>query len=100
MSTSPPSILLTKKADADITGVLNYITEKFGSVYADKFLRKLTDLFKLISHQPFIGRPAKQDPTIRVFVLSKQNKIVYKITESEIVILRVLNLKTRASENF
>jgi hypothetical protein len=38
---SAPSlvIIITKKADADESANYNYITETFGSIYADKFVK-------------------------------------------------------------
>ena len=33
-------------------------------------------------------------------MMSKQNKIIYKITEKEIVVLRILNRRTKLSGEF
>jgi len=91
------SIIITAKADADETAIYQYISETFGTIYADKFRKRLIELLKLLVSHPFIGRPAKGDTSIRVLMLSKQNKIVYKITETEIVVLRILNTRTKLS---
>lgn len=87
MSAPSLSIIITKKADADETAIYNYIAETFGSIYADNFRKRLIEVFKLMARQPFIGRPAKGNASIRVLMMSRQNKIVYKITETEIVVL-------------
>ena len=94
------SIIITKKADTDETAIYNYISETFGSIYADNFRKKLIEVFKLLARQPFIGRPAKQDAFVRVLMMSRQNKIVYKITETEVVVLRILNTRTKLSGEF
>jgi plasmid stabilization system protein ParE len=94
------SIIITRKADADELAIYQFISETFGSFYADRFRKKLIALFRLMSKQPFIGRPAKQDNLVRVLMMSKQNKIVYKLTESEIIILRILNSKAKVSGDF
>lgn len=93
-------IVITKKADNDESAVFDYITNKFGETYARKFRERLVQAFTVISRQPFIGRPAKNDKEIRVLQLSKQNKIVYKITETEVIILRLLHTKTNLSTKF
>jgi len=80
MKAIPLNIIITKKADGDETSIYNYISEKFGRQYAEKFRKKIIDLFRLIALQPFAGRPAKNDSSIRVFIISKQNKLVYKPT--------------------
>lgn len=55
------SIIVTKKADTDELVIYQYISKTFGSLYANNFRKKLTEVFTLMAKQPFIGRPAKQD---------------------------------------
>ena len=100
MSASFLNIVITKKADADETAIYEYITTSFGSVYADNFRKKLIGLFNLISRQPFIGRPARNDASIRVFQMSRQNKIVYKLNDTEIIVLRILHTRMKISGEF
>lgn len=59
-------LTLTKKADKDEANIYNYITEKFGEIYAEKFREQLIQLFRLLCKQPFVGRPAKNAPALRV----------------------------------
>lgn len=94
------NILFTRKADKDEFAIYQYISETFGEVYATKFRSKLINLFYTLTEQPYIGRPAKNDTSLRVIIISKQNKIVYKVTGKNIVIIRILNTKTDKSENF
>lgn len=94
------NIVFTRKADKDEIAIYQYISETFGQIYANKFRSKLIDLFHSLINQPYIGRPAKNDISLRVVVVSKQNKIVYKVTEKNIVIIRIINTKTGISENF
>jgi plasmid stabilization system protein ParE len=90
----------TRKADRDELGIYNYISEEFGEIYAKKFRTNLIEFCKLLIKQPFIGRPAKNDSTLRVFVFSKQNKIVYKVESNRIIIIRILNIKTNLSSKY
>ena len=100
MSGPSLSITITQKADADEIAIYNYITETFGIIYADNFRKRLIELFKLMVKQPFIGRPAKGNSNIRVLMMSRHNKIVYRIIDPEIVVLRILNTKKRMSGGF
>lgn len=36
----------------------------------------------------------------RVLMMGKQNKIVYKITETEVIVVRILNTRTTLQVNF
>lgn len=93
-------ILVTKKADADEQLIYDYITKTFGEIYALKFRQKIIGLFKVLDRYPFIGRVAKNDNSLRVVLFSKQNKIIYKVTEKEIVIIRILNTKTHTASRY
>jgi plasmid stabilization system protein ParE len=93
-------ILITRHADKDEQLIYDYITDTFGEVYAIRFRQKLTALFKTLTKYPFIGRIAKKDPSLRVVLLSKQNKIIYKIKETDVVIIRILNARTHLASKF
>lgn len=76
-------VILTKKADKDQAAIYKYILKKFGDIYANKFREKLINLFELLSKQPLIERPAKNDNTLRIYIFSRQNRLVYKVSEYE-----------------
>ncbi|WP_207493381.1 type II toxin-antitoxin system RelE/ParE family toxin [Aridibaculum aurantiacum] len=93
-------VFTTKKAENDEAAIYHYIAATFGEIYARKFRDNLIEVFTILSKQPFIGRPAKKGQNLRVFLFSKQNKIVYKVSDTEIVILRLLNTNTNFSGRF
>jgi plasmid stabilization system protein ParE len=93
-------VTVTEKANQDEEKTFKYISEKFGRLYAENFRKKLIELFTLLAKQPFIGRPAKKDATLRVYIFSKQNKLIYKVIETEIVIVRLLHTNTNIASKF
>lgn len=72
---TPYTLNFTRKADKDESDIYKYITDKFGEIYAKRFRRNLIEFCHLLTQQPFIGRPAKNNETLRVFIFSKRNKI-------------------------
>ena len=94
------SLNFTRKADNDEHNINGYISSEFGEVYAKKFRANLIEFCNILIKQPFIGRPAKNDSALRVFVFSKQNKIVYKVDGKQITIIRILNMKTNLSSKY
>lgn len=94
------SLTLTGKADKDEAGIYKYIKDKFGEIYADKFRVSFIQFCHLLTKQPFIGRPAKNDTSLRIFIFNKQNKIVYKVDDNSIIIIRILNTRTNLSSKF
>jgi len=93
-------ITFTKRADKDEINIYEYITQKFGEIYAVNFRQRLITFLKLLGKQPYIGRPAKQDNSLRVYIFNKQNKIVYKIKEQNVTIIRILHTKTNLASRF
>ena len=100
MSRPSLNILVTKKADTDEQSIYKYIDRKFGKIYADRFRLKIIDLFKRLAVTPTAGRVAKNDRSLRVFIFNRQNKVVYKTTESEIVIIRILRAKRKTAGRY
>ncbi|HEX8677699.1 MAG TPA: type II toxin-antitoxin system RelE/ParE family toxin [Segetibacter sp.] len=78
----------------------DYIMEKFGEIYADNFRQKLITFLQLLSKEPHLGRPAKKDSSLRVYIFNKQNKIVYKIKEKDVTIIRILHTNTNLASRF
>ena len=100
MSKQPLNVLITKKADADEESIYNYIFRRFGKIYADKFCSNIIALFRKIALTPTAGRLAKKDPSLRVFIFYLQNKVVYKTTEANVTIIRILNAKTKSASKY
>lgn len=94
------TITLTSKADKDEAAIYKYIATEFGKIYADRFREKLIEFFHLLSKQPFIGRPAKNNPALRVYIFTRQNKVIYKVIDEEIVIIRLLNSKSNLASKY
>jgi toxin ParE1/3/4 len=93
-------ISFTKRADKDEIKIYDYITEKFGEIYADNFRQKLITFLQLLVKEPHLGRPAKQDSSLRVYIFNKQNKIVYKIKDQDLTVIRILHTNTNLASRF
>jgi plasmid stabilization system protein ParE len=94
------NIVFTKSADKDEASIYKYIAETFGEIYAERFREKLLNAILLLSRHPFVGRPARNNPSLRVLLLNKQNKLVYTIAENDLIILRLLNTRTNYPSDF
>ena len=90
----------TRKADKDESDIYKYIADKFGEVYAKKFRKNFIEFCHLLTKQPFIGRPAKNDAALKVFIFGKQSKVVYKVEDNCITIIRILAMKTSPSSKY
>ncbi|MGI8952346.1 MAG: type II toxin-antitoxin system RelE/ParE family toxin [Chitinophagaceae bacterium] len=93
-------IIITAKADEDERSTYNYIAGNFGEIYAQQFRTKTLEVFEKLCKYPFIGRVAKNSNRLRVLIFNKQNKIIYKVTETDVIIVRILNTKTNLSSKY
>lgn len=100
MSRQPLRILITEKADSDEEAIYKYIARKFGKIYADKFRLRIIDLFKKLAVTPTAGRIAKNDRSLRIFIFNRHNKVVYKATQTDVVIVRILSSSRKASGEY
>lgn len=93
-------IVLTRLADKDEGKIYTYIANEFGMIYADEFRKKLLDFLYVLAKYPFIGRPAKNKEFLRVFIFRKKNKIIYRVDDDTISIIRILNQKQKISGSY
>ena len=63
------------KADKDEAGIYKYIREKFGEIDAEKFRVNFIQFCHLLTKQPFIGRPAKNDAALKVLFSAGKIKL-------------------------
>jgi uncharacterized protein YpmB len=56
--------------------------------------------FEKLAKYLLIERVAKKDKSLRVLIPNNKNKIIYKVTEEEIIIVRILNMRTKRSSDY
>ena len=84
--------LLTAAARKDIIEIGRFTTEKWGKRQRDKYLKQLDDAFKLLAHQPEIGRDADDIKSGYKKFSQGSHIIFYRAgTESKIVVIRILH---------
>ncbi|MCW3106848.1 MAG: ParE toxin of type toxin-antitoxin system, parDE [Segetibacter sp.] len=94
------NVLITKRADKDESKIFEYIAKEFGETYAVVFRKKLIELFHTLSKHPLMEGLLKKMHHLEWLFIINKIKIVYKVTESDIIIIRILNTKTNLSHNF
>lgn len=72
------SLRFTRKADEDEADIYKYIAEQFGEIYADQFRASFIQFCELLRKQPAIGRPAKNDTSLRIFILLSKISLCIK----------------------
>ncbi|WP_404346010.1 type II toxin-antitoxin system RelE/ParE family toxin [Vreelandella venusta] len=84
--------MLTASDRKDVVDIGRFTTGRWEKRQRDKYLRQLDDAFKLLAHQPDIGRDADdKKPGYKKF-RQGSHIIFYRAgTESRIVVIRILH---------
>ena len=82
---------LSKKAESDITGILEYSYKEFGEKTALDYYLSLKKTFVLLSEQPQIGRDIKNIRAGYFCHEHAKHTIFYSLKENSILIIRVLH---------
>jgi plasmid stabilization system protein ParE len=80
-------IVWTKRANTKFNKIIDYLELEWGPNVTRNFVNKVYDIIDLISDQPDLGTLENPDKKIRGFLVTKHNRLFYRITEREIVLL-------------
>jgi plasmid stabilization system protein ParE len=86
-------IVWTTRSHKKFTTIINYLEEVGGSRVAETFVTKSFDLIEIISEHPELGTVEYPEKGIRGFLLTKHNKLFYRVTETEIILLNFFDTR-------
>lgn len=87
-------IIWTKRANAKFNKIISYLEEEWGEQVTRNFVRKTYDIIELISDQSDLGTIENVDKKIRGFLLTKHNRIFYRVTDKEIILLNFFDVRS------
>jgi len=87
-------IVWTKRANSKFNNIINYLEQKWGSKVTQHFVRKTYDVIDLISEQPDLGTVENQERKIRGFLLTKHNRLFYRVSDNEIILLNFFDTRS------
>lgn len=87
-------IIWTKRANAKFNKIISYLEEEWGEQVTRNFVRKTYDIIELISDQSDLGTIENVDKNIRGFLLTKHNRIFYRVTDKEIILLNFFDVRS------
>ena len=87
-------IVWTKRAITKFNNIIKYLEEDWGEGVTENFVRKTYDIIELISDQPALGTLENPEKNIRGFLLTKHNRLFYRETEKEIILLNFFDTRS------
>jgi plasmid stabilization system protein ParE len=74
--------------------VLEYLEREWSHKVAAEFLRKIDNKFDILSKQPMIGRPSQKYKNVRGIIITRHNKMYYRIQGNKIIIINLFDTRT------
>ena len=92
-------IVLSNKYLKSLDKLLNYLLPIWGNKVSQKSIKEIDKHILLISTQPLIGLSSAKSKTVRSVLVSKHNRLYYKIEKDSIVILDIKDTHINPSKN-
>lgn len=87
-------IVWTKRANNKFNKIIDFLEEEWGPNVTRNFVRKTYDILDLISDQPDLGTMENKERKIRGFLLTKHNRLFYRATDKEIILLNFFDTRS------
>jgi|SRR5689334_3728577 len=92
-------IIYKKRFSNKLIKLLQYLEVEWGQKTAAEFLNKLDSRIHTLKEQPFIGKPSAKKPQVRTILITKHNRIYYKISNNTIIILNLYDTRKNPQNN-
>ncbi|MCW5912865.1 MAG: type II toxin-antitoxin system RelE/ParE family toxin [Cyclobacteriaceae bacterium] len=87
-------IIWTKRANHKFNTIIQYLEEEWGEQVTRNFVKRVYSILDLISDQPDIGTLEHPEKRIRGFLLTRHNRLFYRVTENEIILLNFFDTRS------
>ena len=87
-------IVWTKRANSKFNKIIDHLEKEWGLKVTQNFVKKTYDIIELISDQSELGTIENSEKNIRGFLLTKHNRLFYRVTETEIILLNFFDTRS------
>jgi plasmid stabilization system protein ParE len=87
-------VIWTKRANEKFNQIIYYLENKWGQNVTRNFVKKTYDIIDLIADQPDLGTLENAEKNIKGFLLTKHNRIFYRVTDTEIILLNFFDTRS------
>jgi plasmid stabilization system protein ParE len=89
----------TPNAIEDYKHVIEYLLAEWSSSVAVHFENITNKRLITLSHQPYLGIASQKSPGIRSILLTKHNRLYYRITGNSIEVLNIFDRRQDPGKN-
>ncbi|HTH32595.1 MAG TPA: type II toxin-antitoxin system RelE/ParE family toxin [Lacibacter sp.] len=92
-------IILKKRFTNKVDKTLSYLETEWSHITAVAFLQKLDRRIEQLKSQPHIGAPSLKIKNVRGILITRHNRMYYKIHENKVIILNMYDTRMNPSKN-
>ncbi|MBC8151964.1 MAG: type II toxin-antitoxin system RelE/ParE family toxin [Bacteroidetes bacterium] len=89
----------SENTQADFNGIIEYLADVWSPQMAERFIDEFYKKLDLLEANPEIGRRSERRPDIRVFPITKYNRLYYTLQKDRIVLINLLDTRSNPDEN-
>lgn len=87
-------IVWTKRANSKFNRIIDHLEIEWGPNVTLNFVTRTYDIIELISEQSELGTVENSEKNIRGFLLTKHNRLFYRVTDKEIILLNFFDTRS------
>jgi plasmid stabilization system protein ParE len=92
-------VIIKKRFSGKVVKVLTYLEKEWSKQVAATFLTKIDRRIELLKNQPHIGAASTKVKGIRGILITRHNKMYYKIAGNKVVILNMYDTRMNPKKN-
>jgi plasmid stabilization system protein ParE len=89
----------TVSALSDYEQIIIYLAQEWSEAIAQKFIDIVRERLETLSHFPYLGIASEKVPFIRSILLTKHNRLYYRIQNTSIEILGIFDIRQDPEKN-
>ena len=92
-------IIVKKRFTNKVRKVLAYLEKEWSHKVAVDFLLKIDRRIELLTRQPAIGAPSTKIKDVRGLLITRHNRMYYKIKDDKVIILNMYDTRMNPKKN-
>lgn len=92
-------IIYKKRFVQKLFKLLDYLNSEWSEGVADKFIDELQKRLSTLSKQPYIGAPSTVVKLVRSILITKHNRIYYRIKGNQIEVVNMYDMRINPKKN-
>lgn len=92
-------IIVKKRFTSKVTKVLAYLEKEWSQKVASEFLLKIDRRIELLAKQPYVGAPSAKVKDVRGLLITRHNRLYYKIKGEKVIILNMYDTRMNPKRN-